>query len=133
MRSPPLFAKWAMLLTGNYRCVLPTGIQAIRDAVHGDVGVSEQIYNQVCQIVMNLGAAEEDQVPFEKYANAANGLLKPSSAARAIDGGADEIERVDMLVKLIADQMGITMPALAQTVATVNARLDQNRRAAARK
>ncbi|TMV54320.1 hypothetical protein FGG78_38580, partial [Thioclava sp. BHET1] len=29
-------AKWSMLLTGNYRCILPDGARAIREAVHGD-------------------------------------------------------------------------------------------------
>ena len=31
------FAKWAMLATGNYRCIQPGDPIAIRDAVHGDV------------------------------------------------------------------------------------------------
>ncbi len=30
------FAKWSMLLTGNYRCVLASGVQSICDAVHSD-------------------------------------------------------------------------------------------------
>ena len=49
-----------------------------------------------------LGADPNDLVPFEKYAKAALGLLKPSSAARAIDAGAPMIERVDLLVQLIS-------------------------------
>jgi hypothetical protein len=52
----------------------------------------------------SLGADPEDQVPFEKYAKAAESLLKPSSAARAVASGAPFIERVDLLVKLIAHQ-----------------------------
>lgn len=125
------FAKWAMLLTGNYRCVLADGVQPIKDAVHGDLQLSRDVYEAVADITVRLGADEGDNVPFEKYANAANGLLKPSSAARAIDGGADAIERVDMLVKLISDQMGITIPVVDQVVTTVNARLQANSRAAA--
>lgn len=125
------FAKWSMLLTGNYRCILPDGARSIRDAVHGDLALSESIYTGIEKIVEGLGGSEADQVPFEKYAKAAEGLLKPSSAARAIEGGADAIERVDMLVKLIADQMGIHVPGLDRTVEIVNARLDRNRRAAA--
>lgn len=125
------FAKWSMLLTGNYRCVLPAGVQAIRDAVHGDLAASERIYSKIEGIVTALGAGDGDQVPFEKYANAANGLLKPSSAARAIEGGAVAIERVDMLVKLIADQKGVSIPELDQTVEIVNARLAGNAHAAA--
>jgi hypothetical protein len=125
------FAKWSMLLTGNYRCVLAEGVRSIRDAVHGDLALSERIYTQIEKVVASLGGSEEDQVPFEKYAKAAEGLLKPSSAARAIEGGAETIERVDKLVKLIADQMGIHVPELDQTVETVDARLARNRRAAA--
>lgn len=77
------------------------------------------------------GADEDDQVPFEKYAKAANGLLKPSSAARAIDGGAEQIERVDLLVKLIADQMGQPMEEADETADIINARLEENRKKAA--
>ncbi len=125
------FAKWAMLLTGNYRCVQPVGVQAIRDAVTGDLEKSERIYRTVATIVARLGADAEAGVPFEKYARAAEGLLKPSSAARAIDGGAEQIERVDLLVQLIADQMGFAAPEIDEVVATVNGRLAANRRAAA--
>ncbi len=125
------FAKWAMLLTGNYRAVLPVGSQPIREAVHGDLDLSRRIYELVNQIVVKLGAAESDLVPFEKYAKAAEGLLKPSSAARAIDAGSAQIERVDLLVKLIADQIGMGSPLLDETVARVNARLAENQREAA--
>ncbi|MCC5985548.1 MAG: hypothetical protein JJU42_14420 [Rhodobacteraceae bacterium] len=125
------FAKWAMLLTGNYRAVLPVGSQPIREAVHGDIEVSRRIYSLVNDIVIRLGAAEADLVPFEKYAKAAEGLLKPSSAARAIDAGASEIERVDLLVKLIADQIGLGSPLLDETVARIDSRLAENRREAA--
>ncbi|CAN0578965.1 unnamed protein product, partial [Ectocarpus sp. 12 AP-2014] len=91
------FAKWSMLLTGNYRCVQPDGVRPICEAVQGDLELSRTIYGKVDQITTLLGADPSDLVPFEKYAKAAEGLLKPSSAARAIDGGADAIERVDLL------------------------------------
>lgn len=125
------FAKWSMLLTGNYRCVLADGVRPIRDAVHGDLELSRHVYDAVGGLVVGLGADAADQVPFEKYAKAAEGLLKPSSAARAIDAGAKEIERVDMLVKLIADQMDRSIPALDQVVATIDDRLAENRGSAA--
>ena len=125
------FAKWSMLLTGNYRCVLPSGAQAIKDAVLSDRGRSERIYAHVAEIVLRLGAGADSLVPFDKYAKAAEGLLKPSSAARAIEAGADRIERVDLLVKLIADQMGVQIPAVDDVAATVTARLDRNRQAKA--
>jgi len=66
-------------------------------------------------------------VPFEKYAKAAESLLKPSSAARAIDAGAKQIERVDLLVQQIGASLGLNNPVLNETVAIVNARLALNR------
>ena len=50
---------------------------------------------------------DEDLVPFAKYAQAAESLGKPSSAARALFGGAEHIERVDCLVRRIAGQQGL--------------------------
>jgi hypothetical protein len=47
---------------------------------------------------------DADLVPFEKYAKAAEGLANPSSVARALFGGAEYIERIDCLVRRIADQ-----------------------------
>ena len=125
------FAKWAMLLTGNYRCILPVGERPIREAVLGDAEQSLAIYQTVAKIVARLGGDADASVPFEKYARAAEGLLKPSSAARAVGGGAEQIERVDLLVQLIADQLGINSPEVDEVVATVTARLAENRRAAA--
>lgn len=119
-------AKWSMLLTGNYRCVLPDGVQPIRDAVHGDADQARAIYGHVDAIARRLGADPADQVPFEKYAKAAESLLKPSSAARAIDGGAPLIERVDKLVQLIGNSLGMPSAEIDTTVATVDARLQRN-------
>ncbi len=123
------FAKWSMLFAGNYRCVLPEGARAIKDAVHSDVGLSESIYETVSGIVSHLGADPKDKVPFEKYANAAKSLLKPSSAARAIEAGAGQVERVDLLVNLIADQIGKATPELKNVSEIVSARLSANREA----
>ncbi|SFE42515.1 ketopantoate reductase family protein [Roseivivax sediminis] len=125
------FAKWSMLLTGNYRCVQRDGVRPIQEAVHSDLERSRRVYEQVDNIVTRLGADPSDLVPFEKYAKAAEGLLKPSSAARAIDSGADAIERVDLLVKLIADQVGASSAELDDISATVTKRLSENQRAAA--
>ena len=99
-------AKWSMLLTGNYRCITQHEPQSIRDAVHEDLKLSKSIYEHVDGIARRLGADPADQVPFEKYAKAAESLLKPSSAARAVASGAPFIERVDLLVKLISHQLG---------------------------
>src|SRR6266568_2479196 len=76
-------AKWAMLLAGNYRCVLKDSVRPIKEAVHTDIEASRAVYNWVVKLCVSLGADEKDMVPFEKYANAALSLLTPSSAARA--------------------------------------------------
>ena len=49
-------AKWSMLLTGNYRCITPNEPQSIRDAVHGDLKLSQSIYDHVDGIARRLGA-----------------------------------------------------------------------------
>ncbi len=122
-------AKWPMLIAGNYRCIRAQDMVAIREAVHGNVDRSREIYNWVANLCMGLGAHAADLVPFEKYAKAAEGLAKPSSAARALFGGAQHIERVDSLVDSIADKLGATSAPLREIVRLVDDRLAQNRRA----
>src|SRR5438477_3810842 len=123
-------AKWAMLLTGNYRCVTKDGAIDIKDAVHGDIETSRSVYNWVCGVCERLGASPNDLVPFEKYAAAANDLVRPSSAARALNNRVPKIERTDRLVQLIAAQYGMKQPVVDRTVAQVDARLAANRKAA---
>ncbi|HRK17923.1 MAG TPA: hypothetical protein PK970_03120 [Hyphomicrobiaceae bacterium] len=124
-------AKWAMLLTGNYRCVQANEMRPIRDAVHSDIEASRSIYNWVKELCVKIGADEADMVPFEKYAAAAKGLAKPSSAARALAAGAPNIERVDKLVQGIARQHGLSNPHVDATVALVEQWLAKNRAAKA--
>ena len=50
------FAKWPMLLTGNYRCVTAGAPISIRDAVHADIGLSRDIYAAVETIVRQASA-----------------------------------------------------------------------------
>jgi len=120
-------AKWSMLLTGNYRCVLKGGNQSIREAVHTDIAASRDIYEHVVGVVQELGANAEDMVPFEKYAKAAENLLKPSSVARAIASGAPLIERVDILVHRIGTSLNRKNDAIENVVATVDAELEPNK------
>ena len=121
------FAKWSMLLTGNYRCIQRNAAPlAIRDAVHGDVTASRRLYDHVGRIVERLGADPSDLVPFEKYANAATSLLKPSSAARAVASGAPAIERVDKLVQLVSQQLSMSDDTIDRIVATVDGALVGN-------
>jgi len=70
-------------------------------------------------------------VPFEKYAAAAQSLGSPSSAARALDAGAPNIERVDRLVQAIAAQKGMRSAVLDEVVRLVDAKLESNRRKSA--
>jgi hypothetical protein len=124
-------AKWAMLITGNYRCVTPDAAVTIKEAVHTDLDASRQVYDWVRDLCVKLGASPDDLVPFEKYAAAAAELVRPSSAARALFAGAPNIERVDRLVQSIAAQHGMRNAVLDATVARVDARLELNRKAAA--
>ncbi|GAB4372587.1 MAG: hypothetical protein Kow00114_34100 [Kiloniellaceae bacterium] len=124
-------AKWSMLLTGNYRCITKGEPRAIREAVHSDIELSRAIYAHVDAIARKLGADAADQVPFEKYAKAAENLLKPSSAARAVAAGAPAIERVDKLVQMVGRSLGMDDPAIDQVVDTVDAKLAANQRMSA--
>ncbi len=123
-------AKWLMVLTGNYRCIKPDEMISIKDAVHSDIDASREIYEWVGKLCVKLGAKESDLVPFEKYANAAKGLLKPSSAARALFGGAKHIERVDALVQQIASQLDLRYQPIDEIVTLVDERLSDNGKAA---
>ena len=81
------------------------------------------------ELCTSLGANDDDLVPFEKYAKAAEGLGKASSAARALFGGAEHIERVDCLVRRIAGQQGLQFDTLDEIVTLVDERLARNRSA----
>ena len=122
-------AKWPMLLAGNYRCIKAEEMIPIRDAVHGSVDKSREVYGWVWKLCTGLGAQDGDLVPFEKYAKAAEGLANPSSAARALFGGAEHIERVDCLVRRIANLQGVQSDTLDEIVQLVDDRLGKNRTA----
>jgi hypothetical protein len=124
-------AKWSMLLAGNYRCVTKDGMRTAQEAVHTDIETSRSVYNFVFDLCVKLGASASDLVPFEKYAAAAQSLVRPASAARALQNGAPNIERADKLVQLIAKQKGLSHPAIDAQVALVDARIAANRAKAA--
>jgi hypothetical protein len=119
-------AKWSMLLTGNYRCVRSDKVISIKEAVHADIDQSSRVYEWVDTLARTLGADAADQVPFDKYANAAANLQAPSSVARAIDGGAVKVERVDKLVQMVGKSVGMQSDDVDRTVATVDERLRHN-------
>jgi hypothetical protein len=120
-------AKWPMLITGNYRCILADRMISIKEAVHGNPDKSRGVYDWVSKLCIGLGADEADLVPFEKYAKAAESLGKPSSAARALFGGAAHIERVDCLVRRVAGKQGMSLDTLDEIVSLVDQRLAGNR------
>ena len=124
-------AKWSMLLAGNYRCITKDGMRTAQEAVHSNIEESRSVYNFVFDLCVKLGANPSDLVPFEKYAAAAQSLSRPASAARALQNGAQNIERADKLVQLIAKQKGMSLPAIDAQVALVDERLAANRKKAA--
>jgi hypothetical protein len=123
-------AKWCMLLAGNYRCIERNSVRTIKEAVHSDLAASRAVYDYVFELCVKLGADAKDLVPFDKYAQAALSLGAPSSAARAIQAGAPNIERVDRLVKLLGAQHGMHLDVIDETVALVDTRLAENRKKA---
>ena len=122
-------AKWCMLMAGNYRCIRAESVRSIKDSVLADAEESRAIYDWVAGLCVSLGASAHDMVPFEKYADAASSLGRPSSVARAVAAGAKDVERVDRLVQQIAAQKGRRSDALDEIVATVDRRLAANRSA----
>ena len=122
-------AKWAMLLAGNYRCVQAEAMRPIQEAVHSDLAASQSVYQWVVELCIAMGGDAGDFVPFEKYANAAQSLGSPSSAARALAAGAKNIERVDKLVQNIGASMRRQHDAVDAAVALVDMWLEKNRTA----
>jgi hypothetical protein len=120
-------AKWAMLMTGNYRCVLEENARTIKEAVHDDLHASREVYEWVVDLCVGLGADCGDMVPFDKYAQAALSLKSPSSAARALLAGTPHIERVDRLVQAVAAQQGKRHATVDETVERVDAWVIRNR------
>lgn len=138
-------AKWAMLLTGNYRCIkpYPDPPVAIRDVVCGSPSVddndddqthaitkasSQAVYEWVIRTCVKYGAQPNDFVPFDKYHAAAQSLIHPSSAARALaDNNATQIERIDQLICVLARHMGTETKCCTRIVAIVDEWLRQNR------
>jgi hypothetical protein len=120
-------AKWSMLLAGNYRCITVDGMRTAQEAVHSNLSESRSIYDFVIDLCVRLGATRAELVPFEKYAAAAESLVRPASAARALSNGARNIERADRLVQLIANQNDMRHPVLDNIVKLVDQRLELNR------
>lgn len=130
LAAPSLFvplAKWPMLLTGNCRAVLPDGVRSIAEAVGADLQESHAIYEQVTALALALGARPQDMVSFAAYARAAERLTRPSSLARALDAGAVQIERVDLMVQRLMQARGHDTRLIDPVIAQIEARLATNR------
>src|ERR1051326_7032289 len=69
-------AKWSMLLAGNYRCVTEDNMRTAQEAVHSDPATSKSVYDFVFDLCVKLGANPADLVPYEKYAAAAQSLVR---------------------------------------------------------
>ena len=116
-------AKWPMLIAGNYRCITREGMRSIESAVHAELDATRSAYDWVSDFCRSLGAADDDLVPFARYAAAATALKAPSSVARSLFGGAAHIERVDRLIQTVAAQHGRRLAALDEIVALVDDQL----------
>lgn len=120
-------AKWSMLIAGNYRSITADGPRSISEAIHSDLEASREIYNWVNHVLFRLGGPPEDQVPFEKYASVARGLVKPSSVARAVFANAHYVERVDRLVMEIGKSLNMSNHLVDENVKLLDQLLETNR------
>ena len=125
-RFVPL-AKWPMLITGNCRCLRDGPPVSIGEAVHSELAESRQIYEWVSNTVRMIGASDNDLVPFDRYAAAAQSLSLPSSLARALYAKAPKIERVDLLVQIVAQELGQQSDTLNRIVDDIETALIRNR------
>ena len=123
-------AKWSMLLAGNYRCVTKDGMRTAQEAVHSDIETSRSVYNFVFDLCVKLGASPSDLVPFEKYAAAAQSLVRPASAA-ARCRTARRTSNAPTSPATHRQTKGLSYPAIDAQVALVDARIAANRAKAA--
>ena len=82
------------------------------------------------EIDVGGGDAQAPAVRREQDAQLLSFAQAPVAPARAVAAGAPNIERTDRLVKAIAAQKNMRLAAIDEIVATVDARLEANRKAA---
>jgi hypothetical protein len=120
-------AKWPMLVTGNCRSWRAEGeVVSIARAVADDLAASRRLYDWASEVVRAAGAATDDLVPFDTYAEAARSLSMPSALARALAAGQPRVERVDLQVQLAARALGHVLPEMDELVARVSLALQRN-------
>ena len=78
--------------------------------------------------VLELDDAEADLVPFDAYARAAAQLARPSSLARALESGAENVERIDRLVLNLMRHYGRDDRSVAKISSLIDELLEANRR-----
>ena len=104
-------AKWAMLLTGNYRCVTKDGARSPSRRRCTPTSRLRARSTTSCATSASSWAprptiwCRSRNTPLPR-----EGLTRPSSAARALNNGAPNIERADKLVQAIAAQKGLRNP-----------------------
>jgi hypothetical protein len=119
--------KWPMLMTGNYRCLTPTGLRSIKSAVQSDIDESREIYEAISALCLRLGVKSTALVPFEAYLKATNLLGEPSSVAKAVHSGAPHVERVDKLIQLIGNTLNIRHDFIDTIAGFIDLKLNNNR------
>ena len=93
--------------------------------MHGDLKLSQAIYDHVDGIARRPAPTRKIRCLSGKICQAAESLLKPSSAARAVASRAPFIERVDLLVKLISPINSIPNAEIDRTVEIVDQKLNE--------
>ena len=127
-------AKWPMLITGNFRCIGPTNAKTIRSAVWDDLERSRSIYEWVTELCQKLVVSIDKYcdlskvlIPFDRYADAAQQLVYPSSVSRGLLNNATEVERVDRLIQGLARSLNAEDESLNSIVSLVDETLMVNR------
>ncbi len=122
-------AKWSMLLTGNYRCILRKAAP-VKDTctAHRSIALGVQFGGRPAH---QLGAKPNDLVPFEKYAAAALSLEQPLLGRARARRRRAQHRAGRPPSPGIAAQKGMRNAVVDETVALVDARLAVNRKAAA--
>lgn len=127
-------AKWPMLITGNFRCIGSTNAKTIRSAVWDDLERSRLIYEWVTELCRKLVVSVDKYcdlskvfVPFDRYADAAQQLVYPSSVSRGLLNSATEVERVDRLIQGLARSLNTEDESLNSIVSLVDETLMVNR------
>lgn len=109
-------SKWPMLITGNYRCLNKNHLMSIQEIVNQNIGVSEEIYNEVLALCRSLGATDKDLIKFQSYLKVANKLTSPSSVARLAFAKNKNFERLDILIKSLCNIKKIKIKNIDQII-----------------